>query len=293
MRKQKVWPKGRREEIPQRIQLPTYQRTFSPSLLQISSPLLEILFLSSHIMSRRRRLTRTYGVENLESTEEVMAATAREQNWAELNPAAPVSSSSEAAVASPEAAVTSPEAAVASPEAAVASPEAGIVSSDDDDIEATTGPASSFGAAKTHDPIPVMVRGKVLSQRSPLPGRTNRNTHPGLIDMPKTKRTRAEVTTAANRKAAIQRQVDELERQHIEALAEMEVQEELDDDTNENSLIRNLIDDDTEDVNMGSTDGKAIDAPSGSEVFEDDEESAESQVALNPTKVRCIPSRRP
>jgi hypothetical protein len=72
--------------------------------------------------------------------------------------------------------------------------------------------------------------------------------------MVKPKRTSAEVTAAAERKAALQRQADELEQKKIDTLAEMELEEELAEEEEERTVVREQAHtdslDDTEDVIM-------------------------------------------
>ena len=119
-------------------------------------------------------------------------------------------------------------------------------------------PAS--GDAKIGDPKPVVWRGKVLPPRSPQAGRKNWNTHPGIITASKPKRSSAEVAAAAKRKADLQRQADELEQRQIETLAEMELQEELDEEAEEYFVVRKRAEasslDDAEDVKMQPEDGE-------------------------------------
>jgi hypothetical protein len=78
--------------------------------------------------------------------------------------------------------------------------------------------------------------------------------NPGAPDMVKPKRTSAEVTAVAKRKATLQRQADKLEQQRIDTLAEMELEEELDDVEAERNVVRKLAHtdslDDIEDVVM-------------------------------------------
>jgi hypothetical protein len=138
----------------------------------------------------------------------------------------------------------------------------------------------------TGNPKPVTVRGKILPPRSPQPGRTKRNTHPGMIDASRPRKTSAEVAAAAKRQANLQRQADEFERKRVETLAEMELQEELDDEAKERSIIRNRADairlDDAEDVEMRSEDGEN-NGPSVAEAdselsSQDDKAAAEGNV---------------
>ena len=105
---------------------------------------------------------------------------------------------------------------------------------------------------------PQTVKGKVLPPRSPQPGRTNRNTNPSLITAPRAKKTSAEVTAAAKRKADLQKQANELERQRIQTLTEIELQEELENEAEECAVVKKLADasglDGVEDVEMRSDD---------------------------------------
>jgi hypothetical protein len=137
----------------------------------------------------------------------------------------------------------------------------------------------------TGGPKPVIVRGKVLPPRSPLPARAGRNVNPGKVAAPNTRKTSAEVAAIAKRKADLQRQVDELEQQRIEKLAEMELQEELDDEAEERSVVRKLGEasslDDTEDIEMQSEEGEVVDpsvAEAGSEVAAEDDSDEATRV---------------
>ena len=113
---------------------------------------------------------------------------------------------------------------------------------------------------------PVIVQGKVLPPRSPLPARTGWNENPGKIVAPNTRKTSAEVAAIAKHKADLQRQVDELEQLHIEKLAEMELQEELDDEAEERSVVKKLGEagglDDTKDTDMQSEEGEVAEVAS-------------------------------
>ena len=117
--------------------------------------------------------------------------------------------------------------------------------------------------------------------------RAGQNVHPGKIAAPRAKKTSAEVTAVTKRKADLQQLADELERQRIETLAEMELQEELDDESEERSVVRKLGEatslDDTEDVEMVSADGEdmgASAAEADSELADEDDEAAtETNVA--------------
>ena len=99
-----------------------------------------------------------------------------------------------------------------------------------------------------------VVNRKVVPRRSPLPSRATQPVHPGAPDMVKPKRTSAEVTAAAERKVALQHQADELEQKKIDMLAEMELEEELAEEEEERTVVREQAHtdslDDTEDVIM-------------------------------------------
>ena len=101
---------------------------------------------------------------------------------------------------------------------------------------------------------PGVVNRKVVAPRSPLPSRATRPVHPGAPDMVKPKRSSAEVTAAAKRKAALQRQADDLEQKKVDMLAEMELEEELAEEEEERAMVRKQVHadsfDDTEDAIM-------------------------------------------
>ena len=97
-------------------------------------------------------------------------------------------------------------------------------------------------AAGMETPKATIVRGRVFPPRSPQPARRNRNTHPGLVAMPRTKRTSAEVNTFAKHKADLQQRAEDLDRQRIEALAKMGLQDELKEEAEAQSLIKRLDD---------------------------------------------------
>lgn len=102
---------------------------------------------------------------------------------------------------------------------------------------------------------------KAVPPRSPLPPRAKRPINPGAPDMVKPKRSSAEVTAAAERKAALQDQADRLEQKRIETLAEMEIEEELEENAEEeHTVVRKLARteslDDVEDTIMQFDDGE-------------------------------------
>jgi hypothetical protein len=134
---------------------------------------------------------------------------------------------------------------------------------------------------RTVDPKPVVLRGKVLLARSPQADQPNRNTHPGIAVTSKPKRTSAEVAAAAKCKADLQRQADEFEQMQIETLAEMELQEELDEEAAERSVVRKQAEasslDDAEDVKEGGED-KGTSTNKANSELPDDETEAEGKV---------------
>jgi hypothetical protein len=145
------------------------------------------------------------------------------------------------------------------------------------EIEPKAGKEPANSDAGTGNPEPLIWRGKVLPPRSPQAERVNRNTHPGVIAASKPKRTSAEVAAAVKRKADLQRQADELERRRIETLAEMELQEELDEEAEEYSVVRKQLDD--EDVEMQPGDGEGEGASVGELAEGDHETDGEGKVA--------------
>jgi len=108
-----------------------------------------------------------------------------------------------------------------------------------------------------------------------------------VIAAPRAKKTSGEVAAAAKCKADLQHQADELEQQHIETLAEMDLEEELDDKAEEHSIVRKLADayglDGVDDVEMWSDNNGDIsvaDADSHQALESDSDEAvAENKVA--------------
>jgi hypothetical protein len=105
---------------------------------------------------------------------------------------------------------------------------------------------------------PTTVNRKVVPCRSPLPARAKQVVNPGAPDMAKPKQTSSELNAAAEQKATIQHQENELEQQKISMLAEMELEEEFEEEEEERTLVRKLAHanglDDTEDVVVQSED---------------------------------------
>jgi hypothetical protein len=150
-------------------------------------------------------------------------------------------------------------------------------------------------AAGMETPKAITVRGKVLPPRSPQPARTNRNTHPGMVAMPRAKRTSAEVNAFAKNKANLRQRAEVLERQRIEALAKIELQEELEEEAEARSVIKGLGDasfiDDVE-MRSESSDDKNTDETGSKVASEDDSGSDRSVVkrkaAPKARKVCCL-----
>jgi hypothetical protein len=133
---------------------------------------------------------------------------------------------------------------------------------------------------------------KIVPPRSPLPSRATRPIHPGAPDMVKPKRTSAEVTAAAERKAVLQCQADELEQKRIDTLAEMELEEELAEEEAERTVVRTQAHadslDDAEDVIMQSEDEENKCPSVPEEIFELSTSEEDAQAA----KARVVPKKR-
>jgi hypothetical protein len=88
------------------------------------------------------------------------------------------------------------------------------------------------------------------------------------------------VAAAAKHKADLQQRADEFERKRLETLAEMELQEELDDEAEEHSVVRKRGEasslDDVEDLEMqlenGEEKGASV-AEADSELSSEDDEA--------------------
>jgi hypothetical protein len=102
--------------------------------------------------------------------------------------------------------------------------------------------------------------------------------------MVKPKRTSAQVTAAAERKAALQRQADELEQKKIDTLAEIELEEELAEEEEERTLVRRPAHtdslDDAEDVIMQFEDEERK-SPEGISEFSVSEEGPQTAKGKN------------
>ena len=83
---------------------------------------------------------------------------------------------------------------------------------------------------------------KAITPRSPLPAHTTRVQNPGEPDKPHTKRTTAEVTKFAKRKAKLALEIQELERAKVHMLAEMEIDLERQDELEALNTVKNVAD---------------------------------------------------
>lgn len=85
-------------------------------------------------------------------------------------------------------------------------------------------------------------RWDALPLRSPLPARTNRVVNPGGPDKKRKKRTSAEVAAAAQQKQKLRLELENLEKQKIRMLAEMEKVEEEEELEEERMGIKDMTD---------------------------------------------------
>jgi hypothetical protein len=104
--------------------------------------------------------------------------------------------------------------------------------------------------------------------------------------MVKGKRTSAQVAAAIEKKEALRRQAEALEQQRIATLAELELQEELNEEEEERAVVRNSTHneslDDIEDIAMESDDGGDKKAMAEDAISENDPEEDEVIPALKP-----------
>ncbi|KAF8493028.1 hypothetical protein F5888DRAFT_1806464 [Russula emetica] len=146
----------------------------------------------------------------------------------------------------------------------------------DNELDGTVAPPQGTSAADSANRVamrqPTLVNRKVVPPRSPLPSRATRPVHPGAPDMSKPRRTSTEVTAGTKRKAALQLQVNELEQKKIDTLAAMEVEEELADEEEERTVVRQQAQsdglDNTKDVFMQSEDDENAGGKSDSDAEE-------------------------
>jgi len=103
-------------------------------------------------------------------------------------------------------------------------------------------------------------------------------------DMVKGKWTSAQVAAAIEKKEALRRQAEALEQQRIATLAELELQEELNEEEEERAVVRNSTHneslDDIEDIAMESDDGGDKKAMAEDAISENDPEEDEVIPAL-------------
>src|SRR5271168_4956075 len=83
---------------------------------------------------------------------------------------------------------------------------------------------------------------KVLPPRSPLPFRASRVVKPGAPDIPRKKGTSAEVAAAAQQKKKLRLQLEQIEKDKIQMLAEMEAVEEEEERNEERIRIKDIAD---------------------------------------------------
>ncbi|KAH9170338.1 hypothetical protein EDB89DRAFT_2244086 [Lactarius sanguifluus] len=83
---------------------------------------------------------------------------------------------------------------------------------------------------------------KPIPPRSPLPKRINRVVHPAKPDMPRLKRTSAEVAAAEAEKVELLRRLEVLDKEKKLELAEQELNEEVQDALEERMVVRHLRD---------------------------------------------------
>lgn len=82
----------------------------------------------------------------------------------------------------------------------------------------------------------------IIPPRSPLPQRINRVINPGAPDKKRAQRTSEEVAAAAKKKEHLRLQLERLEREKIQMMAEMELEEVEADRLEEGMAIRNITD---------------------------------------------------
>ncbi|KAH9993137.1 hypothetical protein BJV74DRAFT_795657 [Russula compacta] len=89
---------------------------------------------------------------------------------------------------------------------------------------------------------PSTAKGKyvVLPPRSPNPMCASRVTHPGAPDMKHGRWTTAEVTEAAKHKEEACLHLEMLEKEKLEILGKMEVDEELEDEVEEQTTVKDI-----------------------------------------------------
>lgn len=87
-------------------------------------------------------------------------------------------------------------------------------------------------------PQPTKREKRVVVPRSPLPERVNRVSNPGAPDVPRAKRTSAEVQAAEARRQELILEMEELDKKKIQMLAELNVEQDMEDEEEERTLVR-------------------------------------------------------
>jgi hypothetical protein len=82
----------------------------------------------------------------------------------------------------------------------------------------------------------------IVPRRSPLPARTARKLHPGDPDKPRPRRSSEDVSVASARKEELKAQLARAEKEKIDLLAEMALEDDMEADAEEATAIRSLED---------------------------------------------------
>ena len=128
-----------------------------------------------------------------------------------------------------------------------------------------------------------LVEKKVVASRS-QPARQKRVVNPGAPDQKRPRRSGIEVKAAADRKEQLKKELKELNERKIQAMAEIEAQEEMEDEEEERLRARGI------DVTMDGVEDDDIQEDAG--FVEDDEESkAEDAQVLMEAKVN-VPAKK-
>jgi hypothetical protein len=139
--------------------------------------------------------------------------------------------------------------AVDDPEVPQQHPKRGRSRSGTDDIPASIVQPLAKKTKLSNNTLPVQRGGnvgksgpKVLPPRSPLPSRASRAVKPGAPDLPRKKRTSAEVAAAAQQKKNLRLELEKIEKDKIRMLAEMEAVEEEEERDEERMRIQDISD---------------------------------------------------
>ncbi|KAH7918102.1 hypothetical protein BV22DRAFT_1134858 [Leucogyrophana mollusca] len=112
-----------------------------------------------------------------------------------------------------------------------------------------------------------------LPLRSPLPQRAKQVTDPAGPDKPRPKRTSAEVAAAAKRKAEYQERLAMLEKQKIEMLAQMEIEEMMAQEADDCAAVMSISDHLRKDDKIETTPQDEVDEPMDIDEFGDEGEA--------------------